>query len=92
MIAARSFRRAPSVLVRVTGPEVLLATPAGNDVLRLSETAAAVWRLLDEPRTLEELVDNLAPRYNTAPSRISDDVAGVVNQLMELGVLRRAGQ
>lgn len=87
--AEGSFQQAPSVLVRTSGPEVLIASPARVDVLRLSETAAAVWRVLDEPRTIGEIVEEMAGRYETAASRISDEVARVVHELMELGVLHR---
>src|SRR5207244_4125181 len=47
----------------------------------LSRTAADVWRLLERPRTLSEVVDGLATRYEGRRDVIARDVETVLREL-----------
>jgi len=49
----------------------------------LAGSAAAVWGLLDEPRTLDELAEQLADAYDAEPARIAADVKPLLTQLAE---------
>jgi hypothetical protein len=80
---AVAFARAPSVLWRRVGAEVLLADPAGRDVERLSIPASASWLLLERPRPVAELTRLLADELSadageirSAAAIVDDSVAG----------------
>ena len=77
--------RSTDVLVRSFAGEVLLASPSGGDVDHLQGTASVVWDLLDEPRSLDDLVDGLADAYRTPRSRVSHDVEALIGDLIARG-------
>jgi hypothetical protein len=79
------FRRAPEALSRRVGGEVILATPHREDFDSLSSTASAAWELLDIPKNLDQLVDELAAEYRMQPSSIVSDVAALVLDLLRRG-------
>jgi hypothetical protein len=79
------YRQSRSVLWRNVGNDVLLATPDGDEFDQLSETGSTVWRLLDQPLSLTELVSLLSDAYGEAPQRIASDVQPLLTNLIELG-------
>ncbi len=59
-----------------------MAPPDSDDFDRLSGTAAAVWRLLEEPRTVAELVGTLGARYGSPPAEIERDARALLQELV----------
>jgi hypothetical protein len=80
------YMRAADVLSRSFADEVLLAAPRRNEVDQLKGPAADVWDLLDRPRTLADVVEQLKKRYGGAPvERVQDDVQALLDDLVERG-------
>jgi pyrroloquinoline quinone biosynthesis protein D len=63
--------------------EHVLLVPEG--VVRLNPTAAAVLELCDGERSVDEIVDTLAARYEDYDLR--DDVQGLVDGLTQRGLV-----
>lgn len=79
--------------VRVPG---VLSTPFGDHLVLLSEelryigldpTGQAVWQLLEQPRTIEELVDALVARFEVTPEQCRHDVVEFLADLERYGVV-----
>jgi hypothetical protein len=81
------FRRSDRVLSRRVGADVLVTIPGDEDVHELSGSAIAVWAVLETPRTLTELVGDLADAHAAQPAEIADDVEGCLLTLMAHGVV-----
>jgi hypothetical protein len=81
----RSFVRSPNALSRNVGGELLLASTDGERIDSLSETAAAVWALLETPRTIGALIEVLAERYAVPRDTIATDVETLVEALVARG-------
>jgi hypothetical protein len=79
------FRRSPTALFRRVGGDVILATPQREEFDSLSSTATAAWELLDTPKGLDELVNQLAVEYGMQPGSIVSDVAALVLDLLRRG-------
>lgn len=84
------FAWSPDVLFRSAGPDVLLALPDHEDFELLSGTAGVVWRLLETPTTIAELVDVLVELYGTTAETVAADVRPLIDELMERGLIRPA--
>lgn len=83
------YMRTEDVLYRSFAGEVLLAAPRRNEVDQLKGPAADVWDLLDRPRTLPDVVEQLKKRYGGAPvDRVQDDVQALLDDLVERGWIR----
>jgi pyrroloquinoline quinone biosynthesis protein D len=80
-----AFVRSTSALSRTVGPEVFLAAPDRDDVDRLSPTAGAVWGLLDRPRTISSLVDELSRAFDAPRERLAEDVEALLADLAGRG-------
>jgi hypothetical protein len=80
------FERARSALWRRSGTEILAALPEDRDARRLSGSASAVWTLIDAPRSVPELVHELAAAYRIPPEEIEGAIAGCVDELVRLGL------
>lgn len=81
------YRRAAGVPSRTVADRVILARPDRDDFDALTGSAVAVWNLLQEPRTVAELVETLAWAYRTPRGQIERDVAALLRDLLERGVI-----
>lgn len=79
------FRRSPEALFRRVGGDIILATPQREDFDSLSSTASAAWELLDTPKGLDELVNEMAVEYRMQPQSIVSDVAALLLDLLRRG-------
>ena len=88
MIAERVlFRRVAGVPSRTVADRVILARPGREDYDALTGSAVAIWNLLQEPRTLIELVDTLAWAYQAPRAEIERDIRALIGDLLERGLV-----
>jgi hypothetical protein len=81
------FRRVVGVPSRTVADRVILAPPGREDYDALTGPAVAIWNLLQEPRTLVELVDTLAWAYQAPRAEIERDIRALIDDLLERGVV-----
>jgi len=79
--------RNPDVLQQDLDGEVLLLLPGGSAVLHLNDSASALWRALDEPRTLDEVAAMLAETYAADPDVVRADLLALLPDLRACGAL-----
>jgi hypothetical protein len=79
------FRRSPDALFRRVGGEMILASRHRDDFDSLSSTASVAWELLDTPKGLDQLVQELASAYDMHPPTILPDVAALLLDLLRKG-------
>jgi hypothetical protein len=84
-MSERAFMRSANVLSRSVDGEILLAAVDREDVDRLSPSAGAVWALLDKPRTVSALVDDLSAVFDVTQGRIARDVETLLSDLVSRG-------
>ena len=82
-----TLQRNPAVLQQDLDGEVLLRLPQGSEVLHLNDSASALWRALDEPRTLDEIAALLAETYAIDPDVVRADVLALLPELQARGAL-----
>jgi hypothetical protein len=81
------YQRSPHVVWRRTLEVIVVLAVDGTEPLVLGGTAADVWTLLAEPRTLDDLVGVLAEHYSGEAGVIAADVAKLLATLCESGVV-----
>jgi hypothetical protein len=65
-----------------------LADPEGRAIQRMDPLAAAIWEMLEEPATPEELEKALGDAFpETQREQIAGDVRGVLAGLAEAGLV-----
>lgn len=77
----------PGVVVEELGEEVLLYRPATHKAIHLNGTAAAIFKLCDGTRSIDELVALLETTFPDAKPRIAREVRDAVDQLLRDGAL-----
>lgn len=75
---------------REVGDDLFLASSGPGQIFHLNQIAAAIWRLLEEPMTQDELVALFAEAFPDQPrDRIEQDIAGFVADLLRRGLIDR---
>jgi hypothetical protein len=81
------FVRSEQVLwTELDGQVVLLGLQRGR-YYETNALGAAIWELLDEPRSASDIVDRLVSRYRVEPKRCADDLARFLNDLQSAGLI-----
>lgn len=87
------FRRAPGVLHRSAGTDVLLLIRGHGQrsraLLELAGSGAALWHTLGEPRSARDCAGRLAEAYGVPPATVEHDIAPVLGELADLGALEQ---
>lgn len=86
------YSASPDVLFQQVDADGVLLSLRDEVYYGVNETAAAVWRLLEQaPRALPEIVGALAERYPDAPvDELAADVAELLDGLAANGLIVRA--
>lgn len=79
--------RSATVLDGDAGGVPVLFTPTDRRLHVLNETAAAVWRSLDDPTTFGELADDLAIAFGASPSVVRRDLERTLDQFVADGLV-----
>lgn len=78
-----TYRRAAECFWRRAAGVVVVLTLDNELALRLEGPAAMLWEALDEPATLEELVDVLAGLYGSDPEVVRPVIAASLDDLCD---------
>ena len=63
--------------------DTIVVDPKRREVHLLNETAARVWELLEAPRTLDEIVAELADEYDAPDDELRSGVSELIAELAE---------
>ncbi|HUF24468.1 MAG TPA: PqqD family protein [Vicinamibacterales bacterium] len=78
-------------LARELGGEVLVLDLRTSLYFGMTGTAARIWQLVEAGATRETIVETLAEEYGGDRDVIGADVDGFLAELLERGLLDRAG-
>jgi hypothetical protein len=81
--------RRPDVLWRWVLDGVALLPPSADDPFVITGAGAALWELLEEPCSTDELVAELAALYQTDAPTVSAAVRPLLAELADRGGLQR---
>lgn len=92
-IEARKFKANPNFLLReVAGEAVLIPVDeAGifeNSVISLNDTCRFLWQLLQEPRSLEEVVAEAKKVYSDPNGEMEQGIKDFIREYLYYGLLK----
>jgi hypothetical protein len=69
----------------------LLVNPLTNSIFHLNQMGAAIWRLLEQPITVDEIVQTVLVAFPDSPeNEINSDVKKVVRQFIKKDLILHA--
>lgn len=91
--AVRRFKANPNFLLReVAGESVLV--PVGeagifeNSMISLNETCSFLWKLFQEPRSVEEIIAEARKEYSDPDGEMEQGIIDFVNEYLRYGLLK----
>ncbi|MFC3230893.1 PqqD family protein [Marinibaculum pumilum] len=88
MMTADTYARRPDLAATEVEQELFLIVPEGQEIVHLDRMAAALWRLLSEPMTLNGIVDTFAAAFPETPvAQLRADVLTALGELEEQRVI-----
>lgn len=84
----RSYERRPGYVAANLGEELALLDMASGSYLGFNATAAHIWRLLEEPRTLDSLCDAMIDEFDIDTERCRTELSALLNELLAAGLIQ----
>jgi hypothetical protein len=72
--------------------KLVIFNPATHLYYQLDEIAAFVWKLVSQPMTLSEICAAVETVYDVEPGACQDDVATLLQELEQVGLIEMAAQ
>lgn len=94
MFKMEKIKRKIDFILQDIGGEKMLV-PIGSQVMdmnglvTLNDTAACVWELLAEDRTVDDLAAAVAEQFDVAPERARADVQIFIDEITRMGLLEQ---
>lgn len=85
--ALTTFLRAPGAAGAQVDGETVVLSPTDLRYHSLNDPAAAIWGLLAEPRSLEDIVGRLLEHFEVDPAVCEADAAACLAELGSLGIV-----
>ncbi len=82
----RKYRRRPDVISADMDGEVVMMDIMSGKYYNLGRTGGEIWSLLEEAKTLEELVDELTAKYDVDRSVCSEQVESFLKSGLDRGL------
>ena len=77
-----------TVLVRILGDESVLLNLDSESYFGLDAVGTRMWSAVAEARSLTAALDRLAEEYDAEPEQLRGDLAKLVGELADAGLLR----
>lgn len=87
--SARALRRRERILAVTQSDATVLMDVANGRYFTLNDVAGRVWELLATPRSMGDIVTELAAEYDVPPERLIPDVLALTERLVGLSLLER---
>jgi hypothetical protein len=89
------FVRSRAVVSRVVAGETLIVPVRGKvgdlaSIYSFNETGSLIWKLLDTPRTVGEVVGAVAEEYQVDTKKVRQDVLRFLNEMRAVGLIEIA--
>lgn len=85
------YARAPDITPRQIDDSLFAAVPTTNTIHHLDPMAAAVWRALEQPRTLREIVELFAAAFPEVEREVlRRDLRAVLGRMKRVGLVTLA--
>ena len=81
------LKRTNKALASAIDDEVVMFDADAGKYYGLNSVAAAVWNMLEEPATIEEICDQLTKEYDVGKEKCMDEVLGFLPDLQEKGLI-----
>lgn len=86
------FIRSPDAMCREVDGEFFLVSPAGTGILSLNAVGSAVWALLQEPLSVDQVAGEIGAVFTTvAEPTVAADVASLFRDLQAAGLIVKVG-
>jgi DNA-directed RNA polymerase delta subunit len=80
--------RVPGIITRPVGEELFMFSAEKWKYYALNEVAAAVWRRLEHPLSIDRLCEELQHDFQVSPEQCLEDISHYLEELYANGLIR----
>ena len=89
-MASTTYRRAIEMMEADIGTELVALDMEEGRTFGFNEVAADVWRNLAEPKSFDQLRDELLREYDVSVERCTQDLQDLLNEMIAQGLVEQS--
>jgi len=73
------------------GDELVALDPQAGNCFGFNSVATSVWRILEEPKTFDQLCDELLGEYEVNSEQCASELSELLEDLLSKGLVEKTG-
>lgn len=82
-----SIKKSPNAIESEIDGDVVLMNIDNNEYYSMDNIGSSIWKMLDEPIRIAEIIDQLLEKYDVSPETCEKDTMKFLNQLLEKQII-----
>ena len=87
-----AYKRSVDLMEAELGDELVALEPNAGTCFGFNSVATSVWRLLDEPKTFEQLRQALLEEYDVDPAECSKELRRLLGDMTSKGIVTTSAE
>lgn len=87
MMTRTKYRRSSETLHSEVGSDIVALNVEQGLCYGMENVTAEVWKLLEEPLTIEQLCDHLSATYDVEPATCAADISSLITTMTAEGLV-----
>ncbi len=83
------IHRNPKIIHSTIDDEIVLFSGDTNSYFNLNRTGSIIWELIENPISVQGLINQIAARFKIDPSEITSDVMEYIIPLENKGIIKK---
>jgi hypothetical protein len=88
-VGHETYRRAVELLEAEINDELVALEPIKGACFGFNSVAKDVWRKLEQPRTFDELKNELLSEYEVSEHQCTEELRGLLNEMSRANLIER---
>ena len=86
------YRRAVALMEADIGDEIVALDPDAGNCFGFNEVATSVWRSLEQPKTFDQLRDELIEEYEVGGDQCTRELQGLLDDLLARRLIEESAE
>lgn len=89
--ASTVIGRGSDFVATKVGEQTMMMSISAGKYFAVAETAQRIWELLEQPRSIEDIVGHLCKEYDVTEAACLEQVQGFADDLLANGLVTKVG-
>ena len=82
-----NIKKSPNAIESEIDGDIVLMNIYNNEYYSMDSIGSSIWKMLEEPKTIAEIIEQLLEKYDVSPETCEKDTLKFLNQLLDKQII-----